>query len=86
MHKPPAECYRLAKLRQHGASCDNMPSDGESEADEHELSSEADEHELSLDEHGRTAIGGTCDYRPRVWDGVVAEAAVPALVADCKAA
>ena len=48
--------------------------------------SEADEHELSLDEHGRTAISGTCDYRPRVWDGVVAEAAVPGLVADCKAA
>ena len=56
-----------------------MPSDRESEADEHELSSEADEHELSLDEHGRTAISGTCDYRPRVWDGVVAEAAVPGL-------
>ena len=54
-------------------------SDAESEPD-------ADEHELSLDEHGRTAIDGTCDYRPRVWDGVVAEAAVPALVADCKAA
>mgnify|MGYP001226477350 CR=1 FL=1 len=54
-------------------------SDGESEPD-------ADEHELSLDEHGRTAIRGTCDYRPRVWDGVVAEAAVPALVADCVAA
>ena len=63
-----------------------MPSDRESDVDEHELSSEADEHELSLDEHGRTAISGTCDYRPRVWDGVVAEAAVPALVADCKAA
>ena len=63
-----------------------VPSDRESDVDEHELSSEADEHELSLDEHGRTAISGTCDYRPRVWDGVVAEAAVPALVADCKAA
>ena len=54
-------------------------SGAESEQDE-------DEHELTLDEHGRTAIRGTCDYRPRVWDGVIAEAAVPALVADCKAA
>ena len=63
-----------------------MPSDRESEADDHELSSEAEEHELSLDEHGRTAISGTCDYRPRVWGDVVAVAAVPALVADCKAA
>jgi len=73
--------------RQQGASAHAATSRSMASGSGNDAESGSDaEHELSLDEHGRTAIRGTCDYRPRVWDGVVAEAAVPALVADCKAA
>ena len=47
---------------------------------------DSDEEELTFDEHGRTAVDGTCNYRTRAWDEAIPRASVPALVADCEAA